>query len=107
MRLTLTRTGGIGGLRQTLALDAGLLTEGEREELARLVAAAGLWSAPARLAARTPAPDRLRYRLAVEDGPRRRELRADEEALPAPLLRLVRWVEERAVPTPAPRPKRG
>ncbi len=109
MRLTLTRTGGFGGFAQTFSVDAAQLTERERSALERLVAAAGVWSAPAELVARTPAPDRFRYRLVIEDGEdgaRRRELRADEEAMPAPLRALVRWVEGRATPTPTAKKRR-
>jgi Emfourin len=100
MRLTLTRTGGFGGLRQASALDAAWLTPGERAELRRRLEEAGFWTSPASIAAAAPAPDRLRYRLAVEDGPRRHEVLAAEEAAPEPLLALIRWVEERARPTP-------
>ncbi len=113
MRLTLTRAGGFGGFAQTFAVDGDRLTARERSELERLVAAAGVWSAPAELVARTPAPDRFRYRLSIEDGEaadaggvRRRELRADEEAMPEPLRALVRWVERRGQRTPTAKKRR-
>jgi hypothetical protein len=95
VRVRLARTGGFGGLRQTVALDADRLSAGEQAELRRLLDAAGFWAAPARIVAPAAAPDRLRYRLAVEDGGRRHEVLAAEEAAPAALLAVIRWVEER------------
>ncbi len=94
MRITLTRTGGLAGLRQEASVDDAALSPGERAELARLVAAAGVFTLPP-AAGPPPAPDRFRYRLVVEDGDRRLELRVAEEALPEGLRRLVRWVEGR------------
>jgi hypothetical protein len=101
MRIVFTRTGGVGGQRLRGSLDGDALPEEEREELARLLADAGFWTGPADLAAPERAPDRFRYRLLVEDGARRREIRATEEAMPDPLRALVRWVEARATRAPA------
>lgn len=101
MRITLTRTGGVGGVGMNATLDAAALPAAERAELERLVAAAGLWTSPARLLAPARAPDRFRYQLRIEEGPRRREIRVAEEVLPEPLRELVRWVEARAAPAPA------
>jgi hypothetical protein len=95
VRLSLTRTGGFAGLRQEASVDDAALSPGERAELLRLVAEADLWTLRAELQAPPPAPDRFRYRLVVEDGDRRCELRVAEEALSAPLRRLVRWLEGR------------
>lgn len=98
MRLTLTLTGGVAGVRLRKVLDGAALAPREREHLERLLAEADFWSSPARLESRSPAPDRLRYRLAVEDGARRHEVLAAEEAMPEPLRALVRWVEARSKP---------
>ncbi len=98
MRLRLLRTGGFGGLAQAAAVDEDALSPEERQELRRLVADAGLWSLPEELSASAPRPDRFRYRITAEDGDRRREIRAGEEALPEPLRALVRWLEARARP---------
>ncbi len=106
MRVSLALTGGVGGLRLSRVLDAGRLTPGERVELERLLDEAGFWTSPARLESRSPAPDRLHYRLTVEDGPRRHEVLAAEEAAPEALRALVRWVEERARPTPPAKGRR-
>lgn len=98
MRLHLSRTGGFGGLRQAASVDEASLGLEEREELRRLVAEADLWSLPSELVAPSPAPDRFRYRLTVEEGERRREIRVGEEALPDGLRPLVRWLEQRGRP---------
>ncbi len=98
MRIRLSRTGGFGGLGQAASVDEDTLAPEEREELRRLVADADLWSQPAELSAPSPRPDRFRYRITAEEGGRRREIRAGEEALSEPLRRLVRWLEERARP---------
>ncbi len=98
MRLHLSRTGGFGGLGWTASADEAALGAKEREELRRLVAEADLWSLPSAPAAPPAAPDRFRYRLTVEDGKRRREIRVGEEALPDGLQQLVRWLEQRGRP---------
>ncbi len=98
MRIRLLRTGGFGGLGQAASVDDDALEPEERDELRRLVAEADLWSLPADLSPPSPRPDRFRYRITAEEGGRRREVRASEEALPEPLRRLVRWLEERARP---------
>jgi hypothetical protein len=95
MRIHLGRTGGFGGLGQTAAVDDSTLADDEREELRRLVEHADPWSLPDDVPGPAPAPDRFRYRLTVEDGERRREIRVREEALPETLRPLVRWMEDR------------
>lgn len=96
MRIALTRTGGFAGLRQQASLDGDALSPAERAELLRLVGEAGVFSLRPEAGGPAPAPDRFRYRLVVEDGARRCDLRLAEEALPEAVRRLVRWVEERA-----------
>jgi hypothetical protein len=95
MRLHLVRTGGFGGPGLSATADEDVLAPAERAELRRLVADADPWSLPAELAAPSPRPDRFRYRLTVEDGARRQEVRVAEEALPDRLRPLVRWLEQR------------
>lgn len=98
MRLVLDRTGGFGGLGQMAAADEDALGPEERDELRKLVADADPWTLPAALAPPVPRPDRFHYRLTVEDGGRRREIRLSEEALPERLRPLVRWLEQRMGP---------
>ncbi|HET6438600.1 MAG TPA: protealysin inhibitor emfourin [Anaeromyxobacter sp.] len=95
----MTRSGGLAGLRQTASADEADLSPGERDELRRLVQGARFFSLPARLLAARPAPDRFRYRIAVRDGRRRREVIAEEEALTEELRELVRFLERRSGPT--------
>ncbi len=100
MRIHLDRSGGFGGIGHSSSVDEASLGPEDRECLRRLVADADLWSLPADLTgpASAPAPDRFRYRITVEDGGRRREIRAAEGALPDGLRALVRWLEERGRP---------
>jgi hypothetical protein len=95
MRLRLVRTGGFGGPGLSATVDEDALAPAERDELRRLVADADPWSLPAELASPSPRPDRFRYRLTVEEGARRREIRFAEEVLPDRLRPLVRWLELR------------
>jgi len=99
MRIQLTRTGGFGGPGHAASVDDASLGPEEREELRRLLEGVDLWSVPQDLVAPSPRPDRFRYRITAEEGGRRREIRASEEALPEPLRRLVRWLEQRARPS--------
>jgi hypothetical protein len=98
VKLVLTRTGGVAGLRLEASIDAADLPPRARGELLRLVEAAGLFTLRVEPSAIPAAPDRFRYRLVVEDGARRCDLRVAEDALPEGLRRLVRWVEGRAGP---------
>jgi hypothetical protein len=95
LKLALTRSGGFGGISQRFAVDEGGLAPKAGAELRRLVDGAAPWSLPAGLAGPAAAPDRFTYRLTVEDGARRRELRFTEQAMTDALAELVRWLEAR------------
>jgi hypothetical protein len=98
MRLELTRTGGLAGLRQAAAVDDAALPPAERAELHELVAAADPWSLPKDVGPAGPSPDRFRYVLRLSEGARSHEIRASEESLPEALKALVRWLESRSRP---------
>jgi hypothetical protein len=94
--ITLERRGGFAGVRRTVRLDSSSLPAGGEGKLRGAVEAAGFFTlAPAPSATRS-APDRFRYRLAIEDGARRHAVVVDEEAAGAALRALVSLVEELA-----------
>ncbi len=95
MRLELDRTGGFGGAARRFEVDEASLASSDRAELRRLVAGAALASLPEVLTVPAPAVDRFTYRLTVEEGAERREVRFTELAMTEGLRELVRWVEGR------------
>jgi hypothetical protein len=94
MRVVLERSGGFGGLRRTTRLEPGGLAAADEDRLRSAAGAARFFALPAELRAARRSPDRFAYRLEIEDGPRRGEVRFDEEAAPEELRRLVELVEE-------------
>lgn len=87
LRVTVERTGGLAGMRRVATVDtAGL--GGEGIEVERWVEEAGFFTRPPREPAPS-APDRFKFRITVEDGPRRHVVEVGEAALEGPLRALV------------------
>jgi hypothetical protein len=91
--ITLERWGGFAGLRRTVRIDSAALPARDRARLRRAVESAGLLAPAPAAPPRTPGPDRLRYRLTIEDGAARHQVRVDEERAGPALLALVSLVE--------------
>jgi hypothetical protein len=98
MRISLTRTGGLAGMRRTATVDTANLDRSRAEALERLCQ-------QAEIEGRSPvrpdkAPDRFRYTLTIEEAGRRRTVNFGEEDAPDSLQRFVEAVWREAGPEP-------
>ena len=100
IRVLLSRSGGVAGIRRSVTLDSARLEPERAAELRRLVAQARLSqiSEPTIRASRVP--DRFQYTLTVEHGTERHSLTFAEEKTPDQLRDLLAmvWREGRSDP---------
>lgn len=90
MKLRLTRSGGIAGVRLAAEVDTDALGAADADELRRLLRDARLFERQARPAgAAAVGADRFVYRIAVEEGGRRRDVEIDEQSLPGEARPLI------------------
>ena len=93
MRISLARSGGFAGVRRAIEIDTSRLHPRLAEELHRLVEQAPTPEAGGDARKGSPgAPDRFRYRLAVDDGQRQCAWTFDEDRPPEKLRPLVEAV---------------
>ncbi|TAJ99267.1 MAG: hypothetical protein EPO39_16910 [Candidatus Manganitrophaceae bacterium] len=92
MKIDFTRSGGFAGMRSAVAIDTENLPSTESERLHRLVEEAGFFDLPAALKSTAPGGDRFQYRVKVEEGTRRKEIVADEAAVPERLRPLLDYL---------------
>jgi hypothetical protein len=99
MRISLTRTGGLAGMRRTATVDTAALDPSRAEafeQLLRQVELEGL-SAPVRS---PQAPDRFHYTLTIEEAGQRRTVHFGEEGAADCVQRFVEAVWREAEPAP-------
>ena len=90
MNIYFLRTGGLAGLRLSLALDTQDLPEEEAGRIRRLVEASGFFDLDPNEVRAAPAPDRFEYRVAVRsDVWGERELILAESAIPDEIRPLL------------------
>lgn len=103
MNIYFLRTGGIVGLRLSLALDTHELPEEAAGRLRRLVEASGFFDLDPHEARTTPAPDRFEYRLAIRSEVwGERELLLSESWIPDEIRPLVEHLTELAMSKHSP-----
>ena len=96
MRILFEQTGGFAGLRFAVTIDEAELPPEKARELRRMVEEAEFFTLPGRITSQRPQPDRFQYRLVVFDGKKRHTVAVSDDALPAGLVPLVRWLAEAA-----------
>ena len=89
MKIAVSRSGGIGGVRVSRSVDTERLEPDEARALEELVSASQFFELPPVLRGTSPRPDRYEYRLEVELGGRTHAVIAREELLPEALRRLA------------------
>jgi len=94
MKIDFLRSGGFAGIRLATQIDTDTLPSTEADRLCRLIEAARVFDLPATLKSSLPGGDRFQYRLKVEDGPRRKEVVADEAAVPESLRPLIDYLAD-------------
>ena len=88
MKIAVSRSGGVGGLRLSRSVDTAQLQPDDAKALEELVASARFFELPEVLRGPSPRPDRYEYRLEVDEGGRTHAVTAREELLPEALRRL-------------------
>jgi hypothetical protein len=93
MRVTLTRTGGVAGIRLHCSIDSERLSAREAARLRKLLAAADL---PTHCASqhRSTAPDAFHYTLATEEGGQAQSFQFGED-VPDAVHALVTWLRRK------------
>jgi hypothetical protein len=104
MRISLTRTGGLAGMRRTATVDTAALDASRAEALERLLRQVE-FAAPSAPGRSGQAPDRFQYTLTIEEAGARRTVQFGEEDAPGSVQRLVDAVWREAEPEP-PDPRR-
>ncbi len=100
MKITLVRTGGVAGIRRAVQIDTEALDSVRARELERLVAAANLHRLPEPTTSTRSRPDRLRYKLTVQQGSRKQTVTFDEHRIPEAVKPLISAVWQDATPPP-------
>ena len=96
MRISIERTGGLAGITVTTTVDPEDLPPGEAKKLRQMLEDADLFNLPAKIASRSPQPDRFQYELNLRDGGRQHTVLVSEEVMPAKLKPLVTLLMEAA-----------
>lgn len=97
MKITVVRTGGVGGMRKEAQIDTSALDSRHADEIHRLVAAADVPGLAEPTISMKGAPDRFHYTLTLEDGARTHAVTFEEERTPErvrPLLEAIRRLSE-------------
>ena len=92
MKISIVRTGGVGGMRKSAQIDTTALAPHEAQNMARLIADADVPGIAEPTISVKGAADRFQYTLTLEDGPRTHALTFQEENTPQrvrPLLDAV------------------
>ena len=96
MRISFERSGGFAGITMKMAIDENDLAPGEAQKLRQLVEEADFFNLSGKVMARSPRPDRFQYELRLEEEGRQHTVTMSEEAMPAKLKPLVKWLMEKA-----------
>lgn len=94
MKIDFTRSGGFAGMRTAARIDTDTLPSTEADRLRRLVEEAGFFGLPATLKSSAPGGDRFQYRIVAEEGEKRKEVFADEGAVPETLRPLLDYLTD-------------
>ena len=95
MRISFERSGGFAGITMKTAVDEKDLAPDEAQELRQLVEETDFFNSPGKIMSRSPQPDRFQYELRLEEKGRQHTVTMTEEAMPAKLKPLVKWLMEK------------
>ena len=96
MRISFERSGGFAGITMKTAVDEKDLAPDEAQKLRQLVEETDFFNLPEKVVSRSPQPDRFQYELRLEEKGRQNTVTVSEEAMPAKLKPLVKWLMEKA-----------
>jgi hypothetical protein len=94
IRVTVTRSGGFGGMTQTASVDSAELSSADAAELSARIDAARFFELPTELGGSVAERDAFRYDVTVEEAERRHVVHAGDSSATESLLELVAFVRE-------------
>jgi hypothetical protein len=92
VKVSFERTGGFAGLRLRTTIDTNTLPPEQAAELQKLVDAAGFFTLPKKLTAKTPGGDRFQYTITVETQTQHHTVTIEEGAAPSSVRPLLNWL---------------
>ena len=92
MHILFERTGGFAGLKLQASLDAESLPPQQARRFRKLLQQSRFFELPLRLDAPLPRPDRLQYRLTIENNNCVHTVHASEDAIPPEMRPLLDWL---------------
>jgi hypothetical protein len=93
MKVSIVRGGGIAGVNRTTAVESGVLSPPNAEELEARVTRAGIFDLPQDLAGTSRHPDEMSYALTVEDKGRTHTVLMTDSTAPDEVLSLIAWLD--------------
>lgn len=81
-------------MRLAAQIDTDTLPSTEADRLRRLIEEARFFDLPTTLQSNTPGGDRFQYHITVEEGGKRKEVFADEAAVPESLRPLIDYLTD-------------
>jgi|ERR1700722_1606781 hypothetical protein len=96
MRISIERTGGFAGIKQTNSVSTDQLPPEESRKVAGLVEAAGFSDLPPVIRSTEPGGDQFQYKVTVEGDHGSHTVQVDEAAVPPSLQPVLNWVKNSA-----------
>ena len=96
MKVTLKRTGGVGGMTRQWELDINKLPSQKALEFRTLLETTNFFALGASLVNPAQSRDRFCYELTVEKEGKKHTVQCSEESLSAPLRRCLDWITARS-----------
>ena len=94
MRIDLTRTGGVTGMRKALTIDSGSLSPEEAEKVRALVESANFFNLPAEIPGAAAGADQFLYIITVAAKGREHTVQTSETSADRSLRPLLDWLIE-------------
>jgi hypothetical protein len=92
MKISLVRTGGVGGIRRQITLDTSELPKKEEKQLRNMIATASFYELPEKIRSTESGADRFCYQIGVEEGDSCKSVWVEETAVPESLLPLLGYL---------------
>lgn len=92
MRIYFERTGGFAGITLTTIIDTAGLPQEDAQKLRKMLDEAAFFKLHSKILPSSPQADRFQYKLKVEGDGFQHTVIVSEEAMPAGLTPLIKWL---------------
>jgi hypothetical protein len=96
LRISIVRSGGFAGITMRGTVDEKDLSADEAQKLRQLVEESDFFNLPRKIVSRVPQPDRFQYELRIEENGQHHTVTVSDEAMPAKLKPLIKWLMGKA-----------